>query len=389
MKRPQCLILSTLTLRASIDTMFTDLADALRRQGVYARIHNDTPQAPNPDLVRGLIGDLRDYAGPRILIDLNCKSEFSIASDNGDPASIHDAWGIPKLTIFESNPIYHLGYLAKAPGNFACTVIDAQHLDALDAFDIKTRTRGFLPHAGPPPLENIQPWRDRPIDVLFIGNIKREPPVEEWVSALFCNAEIKPAVRRVIEQRWEERSDLPSRLRQALADLGLALDARRNLALASEIDRYVNNVKRLEMLSSISSGRVVVCGEIGAELPNSDCVTATGPATFSVALQYMDNAKILLNTMPFRTGAHERVFYGLGRGAYILSDASALLETPAANDAGISFLPASVAEFDGALAGILSMDRRDAVAAGRAWYADRHTWDHRARQLIELMTPLF
>src|SRR5579863_831999 len=146
MKRPQCLLLTTLTLRASIDTMFGDFADALRRLGIHTRIVADAPQAPNLPLVHGLVGELRDYDGPRFIIDNNAKSHLTAQGADGKPIFIHDVWNIPRLSIFESNPVHHLGQMTQLPKNAAMTVIDAAHLDVFEAFDIKPRATAFMPH---------------------------------------------------------------------------------------------------------------------------------------------------------------------------------------------------------------------------------------------------
>jgi glycosyltransferase involved in cell wall biosynthesis len=92
--------------------------------------------------------------------------------------------------------------------------------------------------------------------------------------------------------------------------------------------------------------------------------------------------------MPFRNGAHERVFYGLSRGAAILSDYSTLIAAPAEERLGIAIFPQDPAALDDAVADLLTHPLDDAVAAGRRWYTQHHTWDHRAQQIIELMTPL-
>ncbi|HUZ71690.1 MAG TPA: glycosyltransferase [Stellaceae bacterium] len=389
MKRFQCLMVTTLTLRASIDTMFCDLADALRRAGVHTRMLIDVPQAPNLPLAHGLVGDLRDYDGPRFLIDTNAKSHFNVQTADGRPLSIHDAWNIPRVTIFESNPIHHVSHLAQSPQNAVFTVVDASHLRFFDAFAITARAIDFLPHAGPPPLQDILPAADRPIDVLFIGNIKHEPPLAAWLDGQPCAPELKPALRHAIEQRWESQGDIGASLASALAAEGIAPEPRRDLTIACAAEGYVNNVKRLELLQSIRAGRVVVCGEVEATLPEAAPVTATGPTGFVKCLQLMDNAKLLLNVMPFRSGAHERVFYGLSRGAYVVSDYSTLLDLPAADGAGISFLPREPDLLDDVIADVLSSRIDERVAAGRAWYAERHTWDHRARQILALLGPLF
>jgi glycosyltransferase involved in cell wall biosynthesis len=390
MKRPQCLLLTTLTLRASIDTMFCDLADALRRFGVHTRAIADAPQAPNLPLVHGLVGELRDYDGPRFIIDNNAKSRLTAQAADGSAVFIHDAWNIPRLSIFESNPIHHLGPLTQRPRNLAVTMIDETHLGVLDAFAIAPRAAQFMAHAGPPPIERVLSMAERPIDVLFIGNVKEMPAPEAWVAALACAAEMKPAIARVVARRWERSPDSTAALlSSALAERGLALEPRRDLAVAGTIELYTNNLKRRELLGAVTRGRLVVCGEVEAKLPQSEHVVVTGPASFVTALQLMDNAKLVINTMPFRTGAHERVFYGLSRGAAILSDYSRLLAKPAEAGAGIAFFPEEPAALDDTVAALLARPLDDAVAAGRRWYAQRHTWDQRAQQIVDLMTPLF
>lgn len=390
MKRPQCLLLTTLTLQASIDTMFCDLADALRRLGVYTRAVVDAPQAPNLALAHGLVGELRDYDGPRFIIDINAKSRLTGQAAAGRTVFIHDVWNIPRVSIFESNPVHHLDQLAEMPRNAAVTVIDDAHRRVFDAFAIDTRGVAFLPHAGPPPLDGILPMAERAIDVLFIGNLKRVPALADWLAALPVAPALKPAVERVVAERWAAApADAAAALAQALDAIGVEREPRRDLRLAVAIEAYVNSRKRLELLGALRRGRVVVCGEIEATLPNAERIAATGPAGFVKCLQLMDNAKLVVNTMPFRTGAHERVFYGLSRGAYILSDYSRLLALPAEQGAGIGFLPPEVAALDDMIAGLLARPLDDRVAAGRRWYEHHHTWDHRARQLLDFVGPLF
>lgn len=390
MKRPQCLILTTLTLRASIDTMFCDLADALRRQGVHTRVLVDAPQAPNLPLTHGLVGDLRDYDGPRFIIDINAKSRLTGQAADGSTLFIHDAWNIPRISIFESNPIHNLNQLAERPRNLAITVIDDAHRRTFDAFGIAPRALGFLPHGGPPPLAHILPMAERPIDLLFIGNVKEVPSPENWVAQLACPAVLKDGVLRVVARRWEHaEDDTAALLASALDESGVASEPQRDLALAASIELYVNNLKRRELLGAVRFGRIVVCGEVETQLPHADAITVTGPQSFPIALQLMDNAKLVLNPMPFRRGAHERVFYGLGRGAAILSDYSRLLAAPASAQAGIAFFPEDPTAIEDTVATLLATSLDEAVAHGREWYAERHSWDHRAAQLLDLVRPLF
>ena len=348
---------------------------------------------PNLPLVHGLVGELRDYDGPRFIIDNNAKSRLTAQGADGKPVFIHDAWNIPRLSIFESNPIHHLGQMAQLPRNAALTVIDTAHVEVLDAFGISRRAVAFMPHAGPPPLDTVLPIKERAIDVLFIGNVKDVPAPDAWVAALACPAELKLRPWRA-SSRNDGRSPTTAaprccnkRLPKPASRLRLA---RRDLALnGATIELYVNNLKRRELLSSITAAKLTVCGEVETKLPNAEHVTVTGPVSFVKTLQLMDNAKIVLNTMPFRSGGHERIFYGLSRGAAILSDFSQLIAEPAAERLGIAIFPEDPAALNDAIAALLDHPLDDAVATGRRWYARHHTWDHRAAQLLALMSALF
>jgi hypothetical protein len=233
-------------------------------------------------------------------------------------------------------------------------VIDDAHRHALDACGVTPRSLGFLPHAGPPPILDILPMAERSIDLLFIGNVKDVPSPENWVAQLACPAALKDSVLRVVARRWERSyDDTATILVRALDARNIAPEPQRDLILAAAIELYVNNLKRRELLGALKHSRVVVCGEVDAKLPNVETIAAAGPQSFVKILQLMDNAKIVLNTMPFRSGAHERVFYGLSRGAAILSDPSHLLSDAAAAHAGIAFFPEDPSALDDTIAGML------------------------------------
>ena len=388
MPRPHCLILTSLTLRASVDTMFAELGDGLRRQGVHTRVFVDAPECPNLPLVQSLIGDLRACDGPRFLIDGNGKSRLTAADAAGRPASIHDLWGIPRLSVCESHPIYHLDHLARVPINAAFTVVDEPHLEVFEAWGIRLRAAAFLPHGGPPPLPDPVPPGARRFDVLFVGNVRAMPPPREWLKAT-APAEVPAAVVLAALDRFrEETPSAIAALRTELAAAGVAPVPRRDLLLASEIEIYLNATRRREALAALAGLSVAVCGAIDGPLRSGADITRFGETTFAAALGLMEEARILLNFMPFRTGAHERVFYGLSRGAFIVSDYSTLLAPAVETGAGIAFLPTNLAGLSPALHRLLAGDLQAGVAAGRAWYRDRHSWDQRARRVLEIVEPL-
>jgi len=389
--RPYVLVLSTITLRASIDTLLSDLAAALQRRGVFCRVFIDSPGMSNLPLVASLLGDLRDHPGPRFVIDINAKSHFAVAQGDGREVSIHDLWQLPRLSIFESNPVLHLEHLQRLPANAAVTTVDQAHLEVFEAFGCHPRAAGFLPHGGPAPLERVLPLAERPFDVLFLGNVEAEPARAGWQGLADT-----PALARVLAT-CQERSrvePLPAidLLRDQLAQDGLAAEPQRDLRLAMLLENWLCLATRRELLAALARSRltVCVCGALDLPLPPRPGLTVLGPTTFACALDLMEQSRIVLNTMKSRTGAHERVFYGLSRGALIVSDPSTLLAPAVAAGAGIVTLPADPAALEPELqARLADPALAGQIAAGRAWSAREHSWDQRAGRVLELMAPLW
>ncbi|MBC7907608.1 MAG: hypothetical protein H7Y60_12810 [Rhodospirillaceae bacterium] len=213
--RAQCLIISTLTLQASIDTMLSDLGAALSRAGVFTRVLLDTPQTPNPALVQGLIADLRNYDGPRFVIDVNGKTQFFLKTAAGEPISVHDAWNIPRLSFFESSPLNHLSHLATAPKNLAISVVDPSHLRALKHLGLPTRAALLSP--GPQPLHDVPQTTKRPIDVLFMGNLGPVPSEAEWLASLDLGPTVR-AAQRAFDNHWHGEGDTLSAVLAACSE---------------------------------------------------------------------------------------------------------------------------------------------------------------------------
>lgn len=387
--RPQCLLTVTLTLEASIDTMLSDLAAAFGGHGVHSRVALYTSMAPNAETIHGLIADLRDYDGPRFLVDVNGKTRFPARDAAGATVSVHDLWNIPRYTLFESHPLNHLEHLAAAPRQVAYSVVCDSHRAALVQLGIPADRILHVPHAGPPPLPRVADSADRPLPVLFLGNIRALPSTAEWLAELGLTAPEGQAAAEVLEAvRAGEGDSFPQTL-AAMGRRGLAPNLVRDAKVATRVEARLNDMRRLETLAALRTVPVEVFGAIDPSLRLPGTLRAHGPVRFAKALSLMDNAKLVLNFTPFRTGAHERVFYGLSRGACVLSDPTSLLAPGAAGEGGVIFPePGRLDEQVSALlADGPALDRRR--AAGREWYGARHTWAHRAADILSMMDRLF
>lgn len=387
--RPQCLLMCNVTQGASIDTMFADIGSALQARGVHTRfpLFGETYDG---DLIGGLVLNLAKYEGPRFIIDANGKSRIYVAGEGGTTEPASDVLNVPRLSFFESNPLYHLEHLAAAPKLSAWTVVDTVHRDILVSIGVPADRVAFVPHAGPAPVADVLPTRDRGIDVLFVGNILPQPGHRQWLSSLGLG-EVETRVAAEVYEAVEAGEGASFACAVATAQrCGLIPDLHRESKVALAVDERLNYQRRIAALQSIRTTPVHVYGEISPDVRLPGNVAAKGGVAFATALALMDNAKIVLNFMPFRTGAHERVFYGLSRGACILSDRSSLLADGAAGEGGVVFR-AEPGRVDAQVASLVAdpraLDRRR--EAGRSWYGGAHTWAHRVPTILDTVLRLF
>ncbi len=387
--RPRCYIHTTMTTFASIDTQLRGLATALNQQGVHTRILNFLPKLIKDTAVTTMLSDLFAYKGPKFMIESNGKLDFSFMNPDGTKSFPSDDYGCPRLTWFESSPAFNLQYQSSAPKNQIYSVIDSSHLETLKPLGYRYRRAFALPHAGPRPMSQVKASRDRPIDILFMGRIGPTPPWREWLESLALQGPEQDIVGEVAE-RSRAAPSLPLRplLGAARRERGLPPDARWEALQELAIQTYLMAVRRKETLTALAGLNLHICGEVSdpGSLPQG--MTWGEPLAFHNLLGLMDESKLVLNFSYFLQGAHERVFYGLSRGACIASDPSDLMAPGAGKDGGVVFF-APLSQVREQLAEVTrdlpALDRRR--EAGRAWYAGAHTWDHRAETLLAEMQP--
>lgn len=104
----------------------------------------------------------------------------------------------------------------------------------------------------------------------------------------------------------------------------------------------------------------------------------------------MKNSQILLNSSPmFKLGAHERIFYGLGCGALVISN-----ETPWLNDHFINgedilmYQVKKLPEMNQKIKYLLNNkeERISCTRKGQNKVLLHHTWDVRAKELLNILS---
>jgi hypothetical protein len=285
------------------------------------------------------------------------------------------------------HPAYHLPSLLRAPEKALITVIDEGHLGFLKDIGLPKQATLFCPHGGPPPLPVQRMAADRPIDLLFIGNIGAEPPLGLWLDR---NAAGDAGLRQILAEAHdavrEDGEEPYAALVAALGRAGRGMAMTEIAGLVVTLEGFVARSRRLQVLKAIRSRRVTILGTVApeavAELAHHDL---RGAQSFAKGLSLMAGTKILLNSrMTFARGAHERVFYGLSRGAVVATEPSSFLAAELAAGLGMLGLPKEEDAIDRVLDGMLADPAAlDACREqGLAHYARHHTWVERVGRML-------
>ncbi len=253
--------------------------------------------------------------------------------------------------------------------------------------------RVFLPHGGPPaPDEPIT--GDRPIDVVFSGNIIMDtalPPAEYAEGDAVVKTIVTDAVERIVEGGAEPGAGLC----QALEKSGFAiaaLDAKTAETLVNIVSGYSQSVFRERVLNGLRGLRVClvghVCERLGRQLPETFFQETY--RTFTDVRALFRQSKIALNIAhKFPDGAHERIWYGMANGCAVLTNTTPYLRESFVEDESMLFYQRcdldtrKIAEF-------VKSGKTGAIAqAALPIYRAQHTWTHRAQTVVGTMNAVW
>ena len=381
----QGLVTATITVNTAVDTLMADLGGALGALGVAVRTVFHAAAYPNPHLMLGLVVQLRDEGMPAFILNCNAKDRLVVGEERGREVTVHEAWNLPMVAFMVDHPAAHLAYLLRAPENALITVIDEGHLAFLDQAGLPPRSRIFCPHGGPEAIRDPRPARERSLDLMFSGNVGDPGPEAAWLERVSADrADLKAALAEALEAVRAEGRDPYVAIADAYARRGLPAAALSVAKAVTDLDAYAMMSRRFAVLRAIRGHRVTVLGEVSAPdaLAHHDL---RGTTSFARTRSLMADAKLLLNSRStFGRGGHERIFYGLSRGAVVATEPSSFLREDLDGGLGMVQLPADPADLDDFLADLLARpDRLDELRArGLAGYGERHSWRERAGRIL-------
>lgn len=307
--------------------------------------------------------------------------------------SVWEAFEIPCYCIMVDSPIYYFKQLSSVHKHLTLLCIDKQHIKFVEEYYPGYGKVYFLPLGGTK-LSRTLPYKDRKYDIVFAGNYVALSNLKKHLKGV--DKENKEFYFEII-QKLKEEPNLPleqtmiSYLKKEIPKIT------RHEILACLygmvfVDLYIRSYFRREIVCLLAEAgiKVVVLGKDWelSECKNMDNLIMTGQVDSKTCLEYMSNAKISLNIMPwFKEGAHDRIFNSMLQGCVSVSDTSKYItETLADKQDYISFSLECREELPKKIKKLLSEpDYAEKIALqGSRKAAKEHTWKQRALTFLEI-----
>lgn len=307
--------------------------------------------------------------------------------------SVWEVFEIPCYCIMVDSPIYYFKQLSSVHKNLTLLCIDRQHVKFVEEYYPRYGRVYFLPLGGTA-LPQTLPYKDREYDVVFAGNYVALPNLMKHLKGV--DEENKEFYFEII-QKLKEEPNLPleqtmiSYLKKEIPKIT------RHEILACLygmvfVDLYIRSYFRREIVCSLAEAgiKVAVLGKDWglSECKNMDNLILTGQVDSKTCLEYMGNAKISLNIMPwFKEGAHDRIFNSMLQGCVSVSDTSEYITKRLIDGQDyISFSLKQRENLPEKIKKLLSEpDYAEKIAfQGSRKAAKEHTWRHRALDFLKI-----
>ena len=324
---------------------------------------------------------------------------------------VWDEYKIPCYNIAADHPYYYHDRLADLPKEYHHISIDKFQEQYFKEFYPEFHHIGFLPLAGTELLceqitgevsqQNEVPECDeaceaeqssRPMDVIMTGNYTPPSFCEKHIH--WINEEYAAFYQGIIDDLIANPNQTIEAAELAACEREMGHTPYDEIRIAMHrmifIDLYVRNYWRGEAVKALVDAgiKVDVFGkgwdELECEHPENLIIH---PQTTSLAcLQHLQHAKVSLNVMPwFKDGAHDRVFNSILNGAVCVSDKSKYLCEEQQEGEGVCYYDLKELEkLPHIVQDLLQNENKmqDIVSNGIEKVREKHTWDARARQII-------
>lgn len=308
---------------------------------------------------------------------------------------------MPCYNIVVDHPFYYDRFMGQLPKYYYQISIDRNHIDFLKRFYPQIRSGLFVPLGGTEldwEEDEMLPIREREYDLIITGSwaepeffgdfMKKDGPEYEVFYRSILD-ELIQHPEKTFEEVLEPKLFAETEEGDSITDDDLRLLYARMV----QFDMYIRYYFRGELVKNlVDNGLKVYCigggwDKLKCNHPENIIYEEYSPSID--CLRAIRNSKISINVMPwFKRGAHDRIFNTMLNGAVSFTDSSEYLD---------EFL------IDGKNCLIYSLDRINEAAEIIKRYIDddealqkiadegyrlakkNHTWDARARQMMEFI----
>ena len=304
--------------------------------------------------------------------------------------SVWEIFEIPCYCIMVDSPVYYFKQLSAVHNDLTLLCIDRQHVKFVEEYYPKYGKVYFLPLGGTE-LSKNPAYRDRKYDVVFAGNYVALPNLMKHLKGV--DEENKEFYFEII-QRLKEEPNLPleqtmiSYLKKEIPKI----TRHEILACLYGMVLYIRSYFRREIVCSLAEAgiRVAVLGKDWelSQCKNMDNLIMAGQVDSKTCLEYMRNAKISLNIMPwFKEGAHDRIFNSMLQGCVSVTDTSQYITEKLIDGQDyISFSLEKREELPKKIKKLLSESgyAEKIALQGRQKAVKEHTWKQRALTFLKI-----
>lgn len=369
-----------------LHSFYQSLSEALERQGVKIEV--------TPFYVNELTDILRFvYQTP---------PSYTLAVNGLPPIPntttfIADKLGIPHVAWMVDSAYYY-PEMAKSP---YYVVISPDQTSRDQIQKLGGKHAYFMPHAFEKAL-TAPPEKERLYPLVFIGSLF-DPigTLEEWNQGL--PEQIVKSLKKGADQVLFEPSvdviDAFEKVKQDNASYFKTLGEKEALNLIRSFDGYIRAQDRIQLLKAFENLPLHIFGKSMTKRTWGDFLNLKsgsymihGELDFPQAIEVMRKAHIVINSTPtVKTGAHERLFYGLGLGALVLTNETPWLKTNFDESEGVlsytlETLSQTVKKVEEHLNNPSLIVEK--VKKGQEKVLKLHTWDERAKELITLLEKI-
>lgn len=317
----------------------------------------------------------------------------SLITDN-EGRNFWELLNIPCVNYLFDHPFYYEQDMEQMPRTAVVTCMDRNHVSYIRRFYPNVRHAFFFPLGSEliPPRETL-PWKERPIDVLYVGSLKSMPDFPESEISQTTAEYLLTHPSLTFESAFEHC------LEEAVRTHGddTAIDdflLKEMLQKYRYTDMHVNSHFRKAMISAlINAGIDVTVYGNGWDLPeltSNAHFHLCGFISQSECIEKMQQSKIVLNSMPwFKDGAHDRIFNAMLCRSVCVTDESKYLAEQFTDQQELVFYSLEEIERLPAIVRSLLDNPQKAEFIAENGYQKAilsHNWETRA---LELLTRVF